>query len=87
MAAVSLGDLLRGEKDYQGAASAYELVEQVSQPDPELKQKASLGAGEMYDLLSKRDMAMKKYQEVIALNSDNGPADIARKRMKEAYRQ
>jgi tetratricopeptide (TPR) repeat protein len=87
MAANSLGDLLRSQKDYQGAAAAYELVSTVPQPDPEMKQKASLAAGEMYDLLKKREVAVKKYQEVLAVNSGNAPADAARKFMKEAYRE
>jgi len=87
MAANSLGDLLRSQKDYQGAATAYELVSTVPQPDPEMKQKASLAAGEMYDLLKKREVAVKKYQEVLVVNSGNAPADAARKFMKEAYRE
>ncbi len=86
-AAFGLGDLLRSEKNYQAAAAAYELVSTVPQPDPELKQKASLAAGEIYDILKKRDLAMRKYQEVIAVNSDNAPADAARKFLKEAYRE
>ena len=87
MAALSLGDLLRSQKDYPGAAAAYEQVSEVEHPDPELLQKANLGAGEMYDLLQKRDLAVKKYQAVVATNSETPPAEIARKLMKEAYRQ
>jgi tetratricopeptide (TPR) repeat protein len=87
LAAIALGDLMRSQKDYQDAAAAYELVGQVAQPDPELKQRATLAAGEMYDLLLKRDLAVKKYQEVIALNAGNERAETARKRMKEAYRE
>ena len=86
MAALSLGDLLRGEKDYAGAAGAYELVGTVAQPDRELLQKANLAAGEMYDVLQKRELAVRKYQAVIATNSGTPPAELARKHMKEAYR-
>ncbi len=86
VAALSLGDLLRSEKDYSGAAAAYDEVNEVAQPDPEIAQKANLGAGEMYDLLQKRDLALKKYQAVIASNADSPPAEIARKHLKEAYR-
>lgn len=86
-AATNLGDLLRSQKDYAGAAGAYELVNELPQADPDLKQRANLAAGEMYDLLRKRDLAVKRYQDVIALNSGNGPADSARKFMKEAYRE
>jgi hypothetical protein len=87
IAALGLGDLLRSEKKYQAAASAYELVEEVAAPDPELLQKANLGAGEMYDQLQNRNLAVKKYEAVLALNAGNAEADKARKRIKEAYRQ
>jgi tetratricopeptide (TPR) repeat protein len=87
IAAIGLGDLLRSEKKYQAAAAAYELVSEVTGADPELLQKANLGAGEMYDQLQKRDLAMKKYEAVVATNSGNAEADKARKRIKEAYRE
>jgi tetratricopeptide (TPR) repeat protein len=85
-AALDLGDLLRAEKDYAGAAAAYELVSEVPKPDPEVLQKANLGAGEMYDLQRKRDLAVRKYDAVIAANSSSRPADTARKRLREPYR-
>jgi tetratricopeptide (TPR) repeat protein len=87
IAALSLGDLLRSQKDYSGAAAAYEQVGQAPQPDPEALQKADLGAGEMYDLLQKRDLAVAKYQAVLASDTSSAPAETARKRMKEAYRE
>ena len=87
IAALSLGALLRGQKDYGGAAAAYEQVAQASQPEEEALQKANLGAGEMYDLLQKRDLALAKYQAVVARNSNSLPAETARKRIKEAYRE
>jgi tetratricopeptide (TPR) repeat protein len=86
MAALSLGDVLRSDKDYAGAADAYELVGTVPQPDPELSQRANLAAGEMYDLLQKRELAVKKYEAVIATNAGTPPADAARRHMREAYR-
>jgi tetratricopeptide (TPR) repeat protein len=85
-AALYLGDVLRGQKDYTGAASAYELVAQVHQPDPETLQKANLAAGEMYDLQMKRDLATKKYEAVIALNGSTPPADAARRHLRDPYR-
>ena len=87
MAALGLGDLLRSEKNYSAAATAYDLVADVASPDPELLQKANLAAGEMYDQMQKRDLAMKKYQAVVATNGSNGQAEKARERMKEAYRE
>jgi hypothetical protein len=41
----------------------------------------------MYDLLQNRDLAIKKYQQVIALKADNAPADSARRFLKTAYRE
>jgi hypothetical protein len=87
LAAWGLGELLRSQKDYAGAAAAYELVEEAPEPDPETLQKANLAAGEMYDLLQKRDLAMKKYETVLAENGATPPAEKAREHIKEAYRE
>jgi len=87
MAAWGLGELLRSKKDLAGAAAAYELVNEAPNPDPDIVQKANLAAGEMYDLLQKRDLAMKRYQTVLAGNANTGPADQARRYIKEAYRE
>jgi len=87
LAAWGLGELLRSEKNLAGAAAAYDLVNEAPNPDPDVLQKANLAAGEMYDLLQKRDLAMKKYQIVLAGNANTGPADQARRYIKEAYRE
>ena len=87
MAAWGLGDLLRSKKELAGAAAAYELVNEAPNPDPDILQKANLAAGEMYDLLDKRDLAMKRYETVLAGNANTGPADQARRYLKEAYRE
>lgn len=87
MAAWGLAELLRNQKDYRNAAAAYELVNQSANPDPEIQQKANLAAGEMYDLLQKRDLAMKKYEIVLAENGSSAPAEQARKHIREAYRE
>ena len=86
-AAWGLGELLRSKKDLGGAAAAYELVNQAPNPDPDTVQKANLAAGEMYDLMQKRDLAMKSYQMVLAGNANTGPADQARRYIREAYRE
>jgi len=82
--AYGLGEALRGQRDYAGAADAYELAA-VNGSDADLKQKATLAAGEMYDLLNKRDTAMQKYKAVIAENSSSNSAEMARHYMKQAY--
>jgi len=87
LAAWGLGELLRSKKDLSGAAAAYEMVNQAPNPDPDILQKANLAAGEMYDLLQKRDLAMKRYETVLAGNANTGPADQARRYIREAYRE
>jgi len=87
LAAWGLGELLRSERNLAGAAAAYDLVNEAPNPDPDVLQKANLAAGEMYDLLQKRDLAMKKYETVLAGNANTGPADEARRYIKEAYRE
>jgi tetratricopeptide (TPR) repeat protein len=87
LATWGLGELLRSEKSLGGAAAAYDLVNEAPNPDPDVLQKANLAAGEMYDLLQKRELAMKKYQTVLAGNANTGPADQARRYIREAYRE
>ena len=87
LAAWGLGELLRSKKEIAAAATAYELVNEAPNPDPDILQKANLAAGEMYDLLQKRDLAMKRYETVLAGNANTGPADQARRYIKEAYRE
>jgi tetratricopeptide (TPR) repeat protein len=87
VAAWGLGELLRSEKNIAGAAAAYELVNQAPDPDPDIQLKANLAAGQMYDLLKERDLAMKRYETVLAENASSGQADQARRYIKDAYRE
>src|SRR5215472_13001429 len=82
--AYGLGEALSGQRDFQGAADAYELAA-ISTNDAELKQRALLKAGEMYDAMHQRDAALEKYKAVIAANSDSQSADLARRYMRQAY--
>jgi tetratricopeptide (TPR) repeat protein len=83
--AYGLGEALRGQRQYLEAAEAYELAANNGN-DPDLRQKATLAAGQMYDLLQKRDTALAKYRAVVAENSASGSADLARRYMKQAYK-
>jgi tetratricopeptide (TPR) repeat protein len=86
IAATALGDLLRNQKNFSAAAAAYDEVSQIQKPDPAVAQKAALGAGEMYDLLQQRDLALQKYETVIVLDEHSPHAEVARKRIKEPYK-
>ncbi|HMK29408.1 MAG TPA: tetratricopeptide repeat protein [Terriglobales bacterium] len=80
-----LAEALRGQRDYAGAAEAYDKALQNPRIDPDLRARATLGAGEMYDLINKRDDAVKRYEAVIAADGSGAHAEIARKRLKEPY--
>jgi tetratricopeptide (TPR) repeat protein len=83
--AYGLGEALRGQRQYPEAAEAYDLASSHGN-DPELRQRAALAAGEMYDVLQKRDAALQKYRTVIADDASSGAADLARRYMKQAYK-
>ncbi len=84
-AAWGLGEALRGQRDFSGAAQAYETIAKYNNVDPELKGRGNLAAGEMYDLLNQRGIAVKKYEAVIAVDKDSAQAQLARKRIKKPY--
>ena len=46
-----------------------------------------LGTGKGSDKGQKRDLAMKKYEIVLAENGNTAPAEQARKHIREAYRE
>ena len=82
--AYGLGEAMKGQREFQGAAEAYELAASTA-VDPDFGQKATLKAGEMYDALQKRETALEKYKAVIAVNSSTESAELARRYMKQAY--
>jgi tetratricopeptide (TPR) repeat protein len=84
MPAFGLGEALRGQREYREAAEAYELCAGNTN-DAEVLQKATLAAGEMYDVLQKRAAALDKYRAVIAENAASGEAEMARHYIKQAY--
>jgi tetratricopeptide (TPR) repeat protein len=81
-----LGETLRGQQDFRGAAEAYDTVQQYKAADPDLRQRANLAAGEMYDALQDREQALRHYQAVIAAEGSTKRAELARKRIKQPYR-
>ena len=80
-----LGETLRGQHDFRGAAEAYDTVQQYKAADPDLRQRANLAAGEMYDTLHNREQAVRHYQAVIAAEGSSERAQLARKHIKQPY--
>jgi len=85
-AEADIGDLLRARGQFQAAAEHYLSATNAPACAPDVKQRAALAAGEMYDALSRRDLALKQYEVAIASDSTSPLADVARKRLKEPYR-
>lgn len=85
MAEYGLAEALRGQGDYPGAAAAYDAVLAYPRADPDLRERASLAAGEMYDLLKRREQAVQRYQAVISADGSSEHAELARKHIKQPY--
>ena len=77
---------MRGQRHSAEAAEAYDSVLAFPRTEPELRRKATLEAGEMYDLLEKRDLALQRYNAVIAAQPDSDQAQTARNRLQQPYR-
>lgn len=84
-AAYELGEALRSKREYSAAAEAYESVRSYPNADRGLVSKANLAAGEMYDLLQEHDLAVQKYQQVLAGTKDSREAKTARRLLKHRY--
>lgn len=82
-----LAECLRGQRQFQEAVEAYEAALVVPGIHPEIRQRALLGAGEMYDVLQRRELALSKYKAAIASGEPDSPvARRARRSLKNPYR-
>ena len=86
MAWYGLGEAQRGQHNYKAAEDAYEKVLTFQKTDPDLRLRATLGAGEMCDLLQRRNDAVKHYNAVLAQVNDSAQAEEARRYLKDPYR-
>jgi tetratricopeptide (TPR) repeat protein len=82
MAYWGLADTLRGQNQVAEAAQNYLLTAEQSTCTDWLRRRAQLNAGEMFDLLNKRDEAVKQYQLASAGGGDQSQVDAARRYMK-----
>jgi tetratricopeptide (TPR) repeat protein len=86
MAWYGLGEAQRGQHNFKAAEDAYEKVLTFQKTDPDLRLRATLAAGEMCDLLQRRNDAVKHYNSILAQVNDSPQADQARKYLKDPYR-
>jgi tetratricopeptide (TPR) repeat protein len=80
-----LADTERGQNDIQGAAQHY--MEAADQPNCSdwLRRRAQLNAGEMFDLLHNRPVAVRQYELASAGGGDQSQTDAAHKYLKNPY--
>jgi tetratricopeptide (TPR) repeat protein len=62
-AAYSLGQVLRRQKDYPAAASAFDEAVRYPHANPGITGPAALEAGEVCDLMGEREKAVERYQQ------------------------
>ncbi len=85
MAYFGLADTQRGQNLIAEAAENY--LNAAAQPNCSewLRRRAQLNAGQMFDLLHKRDKAVEQYQQASAGGGDQSQADTARRYLKSPY--
>jgi tetratricopeptide (TPR) repeat protein len=84
-AAFGLGIALRGQHRFQEAAEAFDLVGTLPGAERELIMRATLAAGEMYDTMQKRELAVKRYEVVLSAGNNAPSADLARRHIKQPF--
>jgi tetratricopeptide (TPR) repeat protein len=86
IAQFALGEALRGQNQLSEALEAYRSAIGTSGYDPDLHQRALLAAGEVLDLMTKRQDALIEYHAAIAVDSATEEADTARKHLEKPYK-
>jgi tetratricopeptide (TPR) repeat protein len=85
MGEFAFAEALRGQNQLQEAAQAYQAAGNGNSKNKELRQRAFLAAGEVHDLMNKREEALKQYRAAIALDSSSDEGETARKRLNKPY--
>lgn len=80
-----LAEAFRGQKHYHRAAAAYDTAASQRGSSSEVRARAWLNAGEMYDLLNQTEAANRKYREVLDTNPGTTLAESAEKYMKSPF--
>lgn len=84
--AFGLGEALRGQRQYSEAVEAYAAVGKYPNVGRELMLRAELSAGEVCDLMGKREQALAHYHTAVNRGSGSQWAEIARQRIREPYK-
>jgi tetratricopeptide (TPR) repeat protein len=80
-----LADTQRGQNNIADAAQNYLLAAAQPTCSDWIRRRAQLNAGEMFDLLNKREEAIKQYQLASIGGGDQSQSDVARRYIKTPY--
>ncbi len=87
LAYFGLGEALSGQRHFGEAAQAYEQAAFLPGSGAELKRRSLVEAGKARDLNGERTMAVQDYKWAIANGSDTTQGDIARRLLKNPYKE
>jgi tetratricopeptide (TPR) repeat protein len=85
LVAWGLGVSLRGQRQFDQAAVAFDQISSVPGADTALVDRATLSAGEMYDTLGRRNEAVARYRKVTDAGRDGDTASLARRHLRHPY--
>jgi len=85
--AYALGTALRGQRKYEEAAAAFDSAATFPETDKKMLQRSRLAAGQMYDTLQQREVALKKYKEVLTADASTPEAQLAKKYVAKPFHQ
>jgi tetratricopeptide (TPR) repeat protein len=84
-AVFGLAEALKGQRQIPQALKEYEVALAFNNLQPDIKVRALVGAGEMHDVLGQRDLALKSYNDAIAVDGDSPQAAMARRFVKQPF--
>lgn len=84
-AAFGLGQAARGQRQFELALGSFNQVGTFKNVEPELQLRANLNAGEMLDVLNRRDDAIRRYHAVVEAGASGDTADQAKRYIKAPY--
>jgi len=81
-----LAEALRGQGRFEEAVAPYESAGYSNSINTELRQRSLVAAGEVLDILDRREEALKQYQAALAIDPSTEVAETAKKRINKPYK-
>jgi hypothetical protein len=84
-ATFGLAEVLKGQRQAEAALRHYQAALSSKAAQPEVRLRALLSSGQMYDVLQQRPAAITSYQAVLSADGDSPQAAAARRYLKVPY--